>query len=231
VWTLQERTRKAESEQDLFVAQARTAERTRIAREMHDVLGHRISLIALHAGGLEVRPDLPPQEVAATAQLLRSTARSALEDLREIIGVLREDGTLMELSAPQPMLADIPRMVEESRRAGQAISLSVEVEDPAAAPAAVGRVAYRVVQESLTNVAKHAQGSSTSVDIAGGPDRGLIVRVRNQLTTRGPAGAALPSGGAGLIGLRERVELAGGRLAYGPDGAGAFEVEATLRWA
>jgi len=91
ILTLRERAQRAEADQTLHAERARTAERTRIAREMHDVLAHRISLVALHAGALEVRPDLPPEMVRETAELLRSTARQALEELRGVIGVLRDE--------------------------------------------------------------------------------------------------------------------------------------------
>src|SRR3954453_13173127 len=116
VLTLRERALRAEADQQLHADRARMAERTRIAREMHDVLAHRISLIALHAGGLEVRPELAAAEVRETARLLRSMARQALEELRDVIGVLREeDGELPPQAAPQPRLTDIARLVEETR--------------------------------------------------------------------------------------------------------------------
>ena len=120
----------------LHADNARMAERTRIAREMHDVLAHRISLIALHAGGLEVRPDLPPEKVRETAELLRSTARQALEELRGVIGVLREEaGHEVAPAAPQPTLSDIPRLVEETRRAGAKIDFEMQVDQPIPRPA------------------------------------------------------------------------------------------------
>ena len=120
---------RAEADQRLHADRARMAERTRIAREMHDVLAHRISLLALHAGALEVRPDLPPEKVRETAELLRSTARQALEELRGVIGVLREEpGQEPPPAAPQPTLSDIPRLVEETRRAGAKIDFEMRVE-------------------------------------------------------------------------------------------------------
>jgi hypothetical protein len=117
VASLRERAVRAEADQRLYADRARMAERTRIAREMHDVLAHRISLLALHAGGLEVRPDLPPSEVRATAELMRSTARQALEELRSVIGLLREENGLFTPAVRQPTLVDIGRLVEETRRA------------------------------------------------------------------------------------------------------------------
>ena len=124
--SLRERALRAEADQRLHEDTARMAERTRIAREMHDVLAHRISLMALHAGALEIRPDLPPAEVRQTAELLRSTARQALEELRSVIGVLREEPG-QDAEAPQPRLSDIPRLVEETRRAGAKIDFEMRV--------------------------------------------------------------------------------------------------------
>ena len=126
--SLRERALRAEADQELHEEQARVAERTRIAREMHDVLAHRISLMALHAGGLEVRPDLPPAQVQETAALLRATARQALEELRGVIGVLREDdGRDPAPASPQPTLHDIPRLVEETRSAGADIDFEMRL--------------------------------------------------------------------------------------------------------
>jgi signal transduction histidine kinase len=228
--TLRERALRAEAEQRLHADRARLAERTRIAREMHDVLAHRISLMALHAGALEVRRDLPP-EVRETAELLRLTARQALEELRGVIGVLREDtGQGSTPEAPQPSLSDIPRLIEETRRAGAKIDFEMHVDRPHAAPSMLGRDAYRIVQESLTNIGKHARGTSGRVRVTGAASSGLHVSVRNRLPVHAPAGPALPGSGAGLLGLQERVTLAGGTLVHGPDGSGDFVVSAELPW-
>jgi len=231
VFTLRERALRAEADQRLHEDQARMAERTRIAREMHDVLAHRISLLALHAGALEVRPDLPPAKVRETAELLRSTARQALEELRGVIGVLREEpGHESVPPAPQPTLSDIRRLVEETRRAGAKIDFEMRVEDADAIPSALGRDAYRIVQEALTNIGKHASGTATRVRVTGAPEVGLHVSVRNRQPIHAPAGPALPGSGAGLLGLQERVALAGGTLVHGPDGSGDFVVDAEFQW-
>ena len=231
VYTLRERALRAESEQRLQADRARMAERTLIAREMHDVLAHRISLFALHAGALEVRPDLPPEQVRETAELLRSTAHQALEELRGVIGVLREDpGGETTSSAPQPTLSDIPRLVEETRRAGAKIDFEMLVDHPDAAPSVLGRDAYRIVQESLTNIGKHAHGTAGRVRVTGAPHSGLHISVRNRLPVHAPAEPTLPGSGAGLLGLQERVTLAGGTLVHGPDGTGDFVVDAELPW-
>ncbi|MDQ1535811.1 MAG: hypothetical protein QOE58_204 [Actinomycetota bacterium] len=228
--TLRERALRAEAEQSLQADRARMAERTRIAREMHDVLAHRISLMALHAGALEVQPDLSP-EVRETAELLRVTARQALEELRGVIGLLRNQTSEETPSAaPQPTLSDIPRLVEETRRAGARIEFEMLVEHPGSAPSALGRDAYRIVQESLTNIGKHARGTAGRVRVTGAVNRGLHVSVRNRLPVHPYSGPALPGSRAGLLGLQERVALAGGSLAHGPDGSGDFVVDADLPW-
>jgi signal transduction histidine kinase len=228
--TLRERALRAEADQLLHTENARMAERTRIAREMHDVLAHRISLIALHAGGLEVRPDLPTEKVRETAVLLRSTARQALEELRGVIGVLREEPGHDAAVAPQPTLSDIPRLVEETRLAGAKIDFEMRVDRADTAPSALGRDAYRIVQEALTNMGKHARGTAGRVCVRGAAGSGLHVSVSNPLPVHAHARPALPGSGAGLLGLQERVTLAGGTLVHGPDGSGDFVVDAELRW-
>jgi signal transduction histidine kinase len=231
LFTLRDRARRAEADQLVRAEGARLAERTRIAREMHDVLAHRISLVALHAGALEVAPDLSPTQVRESASLLRSTAHQALEELRDVIGVLREEpGKAPTPMTPQPTLADIPRLVEETRRAGAKIDFEMRVEHADIAPGTLGRDAYRIVQEALTNVGKHARGTQARVHVAGAPERGLHVSVRNPLALGAQAGPSLPGSGAGLLGLAERVTLAGGVLVHGPDSSGDFVVEADLRW-
>ncbi|WP_112731847.1 sensor histidine kinase, partial [Micromonospora noduli] len=155
--SLRERAERAEAEQQLRVTQARHLERTRIAREMHDVLAHRISLLSLHAGALEFRPDAPADEVARAAGVIRGSAHAALQDLREVIGVLRaeDDGAGDAPEPPQPTLADLPALIAESRSAGVRVNVSDSVASPGEVPAALGRAAYRIVQEGLTNARKH----------------------------------------------------------------------------
>jgi signal transduction histidine kinase len=229
--SLRERARRAEADQELHQEQARVAERTRIAREMHDVLAHRISLLALHAGGLEVRPDLPPDQVKETAALLRATAHQALEELRGVIGVLRENEAEEHApAAPQPTLRDLDRLVEDTRRAGTDIDFEMHVEDVEEVPPPLGRDAYRIVQEALTNVSKHAPGAAARVRVTGAPGDGLRISVRNHRPVAAARVPTLPGSGSGLIGLRERVTLAGGSLVLGPEESGDFVVEAELTW-
>ncbi|MEU1964043.1 histidine kinase [Micromonospora sediminicola] len=230
VLSLRDRAERAEAEQQLRLEQARHLERGRIAREMHDVLAHRISLLSLHAGALEFRPDAPPEEVARAAGVIRASAHAALQDLREVIGVLRAEVSAEATpERPQPTLGDVPALVAESRDAGVRVSVVDEVTEPAEVPAAIGRSAYRIVQEGLTNARKHAPGAVVTVRLAGGPGDGLAVEIRNPWPVGGPA-TAIPGTGTGLVGVAERVTLAGGRLDHGRDADGDFRLTAWLPW-
>ncbi|MDO3703946.1 histidine kinase [Micromonospora sp. C28SCA-DRY-2] len=234
---LRDRAARLEREQEARAERARAEERARIAREMHDVVAHRVSLMVVRAGALEVTA-ADPATVEAAA-LIRSTGRQALTDLREVLGVLRQAGGGSSPApaepapggpavpggsdtAPLPGLAGVDELVRESRAAG----LRVERRDegrPAAVPATVGRTVYRVVQEALTNVRKHAADAAVTVRLHH-QSGGIEVSVRNGPST---AGAGLPGAGLGLVGLRERVELLGGRLEAGPRDGG-FLVRALI---
>ncbi|MFF9400523.1 sensor histidine kinase [Streptomyces sp. NPDC014744] len=227
VATLRERARRAETEAELRAEQAQRLAREAIAREMHDVLAHRLTLLSVHAGALEFRPDAPKAEVARAAGVIRDSAHEALQDLREIIGVLRGPGE-SDGDRPQPTLATLDSLIAESRLAGMKVSVDNRVTDPAATPAATGRTAYRIAQEALTNARKHAPGAEVEVGVAGGPGEGLTVEVRNP-APEGPF-ERVPGSGQGLIGLRERAALAGGRIDHGPQPDGGFAVRAWLPW-
>ncbi|MFI5912574.1 sensor histidine kinase [Dactylosporangium sp. NPDC051541] len=198
--------------------QARLTERTRIAREMHDVLAHRLSLVSLHAGALEVRTDAAPDEVAAAAGVIRSNAHAALGELRTVIGVLREHTSFGAVEGPQPTLADVPELTVSA-------DYRNELADAGSLDVTVGRTVYRIIQEGLTNARKHAPGTPSRVWVSGAPDTGVSVEITNPLGAPGP----IPGSGIGLIGLAERVALAGGRLEHGPDG-GMFRLHAWLPW-
>ncbi len=229
VLSLRDRAERAEAEQQMRVEQAQAHERARIAREMHDVLAHRISLLSMHAGALEFRPDAPPEEIARAAGVVRASAHQALEDLREVIGVLREESLDGDPERPQPTLANLPGLLDESRQAGMHVSSECLVEDLTAVPEGVGRNAYRIVQEALTNARKHANGATVDVTLDGAAGTGLTVEVRNRLPV-GSAPAPIPGAGTGLIGLSERTSLAGGRLEHGRTPGGDFELRAWLPW-
>jgi len=230
VASLRERADRAEAERRLEAERARLAERERIAREMHDVLAHRLSLLSLHAGALEFRPDAPREDVARAAAVIRENAHTGLEELRAVIGALRESPEAGEPEPPQPTLADLPRLVEESRAAGMTVTLDDAVGDLAGVPGDVGRHAYRIAQEGLTNARKHAPRCGVRLRVAGGPGDGLTVELRNPLPV-GVVAAPLPGAGAGIAGLGERVALAGGRLEHGPTQEGDYRLSAWLPWA
>jgi signal transduction histidine kinase len=240
--SLRDRAERAEADQARRVAEARAAERTRIAREMHDVLAHRLSLLATYAGALAYRPDAPPDQLSRAAEVVRSGAHQALDELREVIGVLRDDelpdtggqATLPSGMRPMPGIADLPRLTEESRAAGMRVEVDgIAVDELSCLPDVTGRTVYRVVQEGLTNVRKHAPGAAARVTLDGGPGAGLNVTIANRVPSaaRGPdsAAATVPGTGTGLIGLSERLELAGGTLESGARG-GEFLLRARLPW-
>ena len=222
--SLEERARAAETEQRLRVEEARLLERERLAREMHDVLAHRISLLAVHAGALEFGPGTPEGQREA-AGVIRRSAHEAMEDLREVIGVLRDDAPGADPERPQPTLADVPGLVEESRRAGGRVTLEQNVPDPELVPSRVGRHAYRIVQEGLTNARKHAPGADVRVCVGAGAE--LDVEIVNAMPP-GPPSLPLPGSGTGLVGLAERVALLGGTLEHGRTGDGRFRLRARL---
>lgn len=267
---LRERAEQAERERDLRAAAAVEAERIRIARELHDIVAHRISQITVLAGALEVSADGRPAEIAGT---IRDTGTRALNEMRELLGVLRQDvdappnsigaqsntpavsphrtpgasdvtaktssesmgsgvpgggsstgpgwGSAVPLR-PAPDLHAVAELIEEAVVAGQRVDSSLPDELPDV-PGPVGRAAYRVVQEALTNAAKHAAGAEVRVELAvrGGA---LEVDVRNGRGER--TALARQGSGFGLVGMRERVELAGGTLHSGASAAGGFAVHA-----
>ncbi|MEV7193676.1 sensor histidine kinase [Streptomyces sp. NPDC093510] len=226
--SLRDRAVRAENEAALRAEQAQRLAREDIAREMHDVLAHRLTLLSVHAGALEFRPDAPRAEIARAAGVIRESSHEALQDLRQVIGVLR-GGDADASGRPQPTLAALETLVAESREAGMKVVIDNRVTDPEAVPAALGRTAYRIAQEGLTNARKHAPGSEVTVTVEGTPGEGLTLSVRNPA----PPGDVpdVPGSGQGLIGLAERASLAGGRLAHAPGPDGGFHLEAWLPWA
>ncbi|WP_432076214.1 histidine kinase [Streptomyces wuyuanensis] len=267
---LTERARQAEQEATRRTLEAQQRAREDIAREMHDVLAHRLSLLSVHAGALELNSSPDPADLGRAAGVIRESAHQALQDLRTVIGLLRTTGdrspSLPSLppspaaqaapgaqhetsgealpEAPQPSLADLCRLADESRAAGMRVRLDVDVEEPATTPALAGRTVYRIVQEGLTNARKHAPGAPVYVEVSGGRGAGLDIIVRNPAVPSGPSGSApspggpaspdrpggaIPGSGRGLIGLAERAALAGGELRHGPS-AGDFLLQAWIPW-
>lgn len=224
--TLRERARRAEEEQALRVEQARTGERTRIAREMHDVLAHHISLVAMHSSALTYRTDLGVEEMRTTAGIIHAGATQALSDLRSVLGILREGPGDAVPEAPQPSVRDIDDLVASVRAAGTTVDVDASGLQPGV-PTTAGRTMYRVVQEALTNARRHAPGARVQLQLSGTPQDGLQVEVRNPRAFASGAGS---SSGLGLVGLTERVHLAGGRLSQGWSDDGDFVLQVWLPW-
>jgi signal transduction histidine kinase len=222
---LHELTEARQSERVLLAGSILAEERTRLAREMHDVVSHQVSLIALQAGALRVTADTPAtRDIAAT---IRTLATRTLDELRVMIGVLRS-GQAAEL-APQPQLADIPRLIADS---GLPASLDSDLPPDQQWPDAVQRAAYRSVQEGLTNARKHAPGAPITIHLRV-QRHSLLVHIHNDpppapVTAAGGQARSLPNGGHGLIGLRERAELLGGQLYATPTDTGGFDLLVTL---
>ncbi|WP_190140810.1 sensor histidine kinase, partial [Streptomyces longispororuber] len=245
---LTERAERAEREQFLLAERARAEERVRLAGEMHDVVTHRVSLMVLQAGALRVVAT--DERVRAEAEGLRAAGCQALEELRDLVGVLRSpesaagvvgavgDGGGVGGVGPGGVGAGgvgpggvsdlgLSVLVEESRAVGVEVELS-EVGDRSVSSPVVARTAYRIVQEALTNVRKHAPGAGVWVEVRYEADR-VRVRVRNT-APGGPVDRELASSGSGtgLKGLRQRVELVGGTFEYGPRPDGGFHIESVL---
>ena len=219
---LRERARRAENDRGRELAEARSAERNRIAAEMHDALGHRLSLLAATAGAVEFRPDAPPEQLASAAGRVRTGAAEALEDLRRLVRLLRDGSDRL---APPPTLADIRGLVDAARSVRTTVTLDLPDTPPGAEPPpTVATAAYRVVQEGLTNARRHAPGAAVRVTVATDPGE-LRVTVADDGAPSHDRG--LP--GTGLVGLRERVELLDGTLTAGRAPHG-FTLEARIPW-
>ncbi|MCW2835384.1 MAG: histidine kinase [Nocardioides sp.] len=227
IWTLRQRAARAEREQELRVAQGRSQERERIAREMHDVLAHRITQISMQAGALAFREDLPTHQLREGLGEIQGKAGEAIDELRGVLGVLR-DHTGKLVDGPQPTYSDVGGLVAEARANGVTVELVDRVDrSTAAIPDPVGRAVYRIIQEGLTNSVKHAPGAHVSIEISGSRREGIEVLISNPL---GFSGGAPHGAGLGLVGLVERAELRGGTLVHGREGS-AFVVRASIPWA
>ncbi|MGC7098270.1 histidine kinase [Amycolatopsis lurida] len=222
---MRERAERAERDQDLRVRQARSEERNQIARDMHDVVTHRVALMVLHATALEAANG---RDATTFARQIGTIGRNALDELRSLVAVLRADngpGSEAPL-LPQPGLADLARLVEQSRDLGMPVTLEWAGTTGTTPPALVEHALYRVAQEALTNVRKHAGNAETRIRVRRDPG-GLRLTVVNR------AGASagmsrLPGGGHGLLGIAERIRLVGGELSTGSTPGGGFRVEATV---
>jgi signal transduction histidine kinase len=217
-----QRAEQLEREQEIVAERERLRERSRIAQDMHDSLGHELSLIALRAGALELTPDLAEPHRAAAGEL-RASASEATQRLQDIIGVLREDA---EPAPLEPAGRSIAGLVERAVASGLAVRLDTSGGADGPAPVMVDRAAYRVVQEALTNAAKHAPGATVTVRVERSAE-GTTVTVRNPRPPAGPL-PGRTGGGFGLTGLHERVRLTGGTLEAGQAADGGFRVHARL---
>jgi signal transduction histidine kinase len=228
LWTLKNRAERAEAEQELRSTQARTNERARIAREMHDVLAHRISQVSMHASALAFRTDLDADQMRASATIIQVTAHQALDDLRGVLGVLRDPESGQPLEAPQPTYRDLAPLVETVRSAGVRLTYDDRLgESGTELPDVIGRTVFRIVQEGMTNAVRHAPGTALQIVVSGSREDGVSVELRNPLGLRP---AATPGAGLGLVGLAERAELRGGRL-VGRRENGAWVLRGWIPWA
>jgi signal transduction histidine kinase len=219
---LEERAEFLERERDAEAQRAVDAERTRIAREMHDLVAHRVSMITVQAGAAQTVAASDPARATRAMEAIEKAGREALNELRQILGVLRP-GEEPESLVPTHGLADIPSLIAEMRHAGMDVSLSTDGL-PDDVPAGVDLAAYRIIQEALTNVLKHA-----------GPDPKVEVRLSTEdqllnieVTDRGSGVSTLPGSGNGLVGMRERTALLEGTFEAGPRPGGGFRIAAYL---
>jgi len=224
---LEERTAELEQAREELARRAVTEERLRLARELHDVVAHAMSVIAVQSGVGAHVANTQPQEAAKALAAIEATSRAALEELRRLLGVLRRDSEPQGDLTPVPGLADLDSLLAEVAKAGLAVRLRVEG-TPSQLPAGVDLSAYRIVQEALTNVVKHA-GPARAQVVVGYGDQDVTVEVTDD--GRG-VGASTGDGqamvGHGLIGMRERVAAFGGDLEVGPRPDGGFRVAARL---
>lgn len=233
----QNQAEQIQREHSLRLEAARMTERTHVAREMHDALAHRLSLVTLHAGALEYRTDLPPEQIKSTAGIVRENARLAANDLREVLEVLRApQGTDIaeRVRPPGSILEGIEVLMQDSRDVGNPATLAIENtvgDDIDRLPTTIGHTLYRIIQEGLTNARKHAPGESIVVNISGIRGHRLSASLTNPVPTT-TAPITTPNTdptdiGFGLTGLRERVRLAGGSLTT-RERDGSFTLEAWL---
>jgi signal transduction histidine kinase len=219
---LSARADRLERERERAEVQAIEAERARIARELHDVVSHSISVIAVQSQAIRRRLGPGHEREAADLAGVETTARQAMVEMRRLLGVLRSDGERLPL-APHPGLAQLPRLVEQVRASGLAVDVSVSG-DPLPLPPGVDLAAYRIVQEALTNALKHAGTARATVAV--GYEDGTIALT---IVDDGAGASANGNGGHGLLGMRERVTLYGGILEVGAaDAGGGFRVHAVL---
>jgi signal transduction histidine kinase len=218
-----ERAEQLDAEREQRATMAAYGERIRIARELHDVIAHSISVMVIQAGGARTVMESAPQRAAASLDFVQRAGREALAEMRRLLGVL-DAGADPRALAPQPGLADLKELIARTCRAGLATDLVVEGVEAPISPA-LHLCAYRIVQEALTNAIKHAGPAHAGVHLRWAPDS-LELEVVDD--GRGPAGAHSSGGGHGIAGMRERAGLHGGTIQAGAGGGGGFTVRARL---
>jgi signal transduction histidine kinase len=231
---LAERAARLERERAAEARRAVAEERTRIARELHDVVAHHVSMMVVQAEAGPVAVERDPARAAGAFEAISATGRQALAEMRRLLGVLRGDGDPAPSLAPQPGLAQVPSLVEQVGRAGLKVELVVEGTE-AALPPGIDLSAYRIVQEALTNALRHGAADGARVLVRYG-ERDLELQIHNGVESasgRRPGDSDRPDrrsgrSGQGLIGMRERVRLFGGELRAGPGPEGGFTVDARL---
>ena len=220
---LRERAEYLEREREAEAQRVVAEERARIARELHDVVAHRVSMMTVQAGAANTIADEDPRSAKEAMGAVEHAGREALSELRHLLGVLRPPGGNQALDHPQQGIADIPGLVSEFRQTGIEIRLAAEGM-PVGLPSLVELSAYRIVQEALTNVLKHG-GPTSTCDVTVAVDGGqVVVDVAND----GSRTASLPGSGHGIIGMRERVTMLGGTLDAGPRSGGGYRVVARI---
>jgi signal transduction histidine kinase len=219
---LAERDETRQAMVDTLQDQAAMGERARIARDLHDVVAHHVSAIAVQAESARLTTEGLSDESRAHFETIGQTARDALTEMRRLLGVLREDADAEPERSPQPSLARLNELVETARTAGTPVALTLEGEVKQL-PQGVDLCAYRILQEALTNVRRHAPGAAVEVELEYAADA-LRLRVRDH----GPGAASPDPDGHGLLGMRERAIMVGGTLTAGSAEGGGFVVEATL---
>ncbi|MEV5408373.1 histidine kinase [Thermopolyspora sp. NPDC052614] len=222
--SLEERAERAERERDQRTAIVAAAERARIARELHDVIAHHVSVMVVQADGAGYAIDGDPEQARAAVRTISATGRRVLAEMRRLVGVLREDDGSAEEYAPQPGLAQLEDLLRQVRASGLPVESSI-TGVPRDLPEGEQLVIYRVVQEALTNALKHGGPAASAVVEVEYRTGEVVVRVRDD-----GRGAAAPAGigGHGLIGMRERVAMYGGAVEAGPRSGGGFQVTARL---
>ncbi|WP_329021489.1 sensor histidine kinase [Streptomyces sp. NBC_00690] len=225
-WWVRKWRRQLDLNRELLAERAVAQERRRIARELHDVVAHHITTMYLMSGGARTHLEQDPETSREALVTLEASARTALREMRQMLGVLRGDDTFEEApSQPQPGVADLDALIAESRASGLSARLVVTGE-PQPLPTTVGLTLYRIAQEALTNVRKHAGPASADVHLGYLPDR-----ITLEITDDGAGGQrpqGVTGGGYGLLGMRERVAVHGGSLDVGRRDQGGFRVTATV---